>query len=59
MAKIQILLKIILNQPLGIQYERRVADLQFFCIFNGNLSDSIMALLAKIFLFCHFYIVKI
>ena len=57
-TKFQILLKIILNQPLSIQYERRVADLQFFCIFNGNLIDSIMALLAKIFNFCHFYVVE-
>ena len=58
MAKIQILLKIISNQPLGIQYEGRVADLQIFLTFNGDLIDSIMALLAKIFIFYHFYIVK-
>ena len=44
-AKFQILLKIVFNQPLSIQYERRVADLGFFCIFNGNLIDFILTLL--------------
>ena len=58
-AKIQILLKIILNQPFGIQYERRVVDFQKFCTFNRNLIDSIKALLSKISILCYFYVMKI
>ena len=50
-AKFQILMKTVLNQCLGIQYERRIADLHFFCTFNGHLSVSIMELLPKIFIF--------
>ena len=46
-AKFQMWMKTILNQCLGIQYDRRVANLQFFCIFNRNLMDLIMTLLAK------------
>ena len=58
-AKFQILMKIFLNQGLGIQYECRVSNMRFLCFFNRNLVDSIMALLAKIFIFCHFYVVEI
>ena len=57
-AKFQILMKTVLNQCLGIQYERRVANLYLFCIFNENFIDSMMTLLPKIFIFCHFYLVK-
>ena len=57
-AKFQILLKIILNQPLGIQYGRTVANLHFLCSFNENLIDLIMTLLGKNFVFCQLYIVK-
>ena len=38
-AKFQILMKIVLNQTLGIQYDRRVANLLFLCVFNVNLID--------------------
>ena len=58
-AKFQILMKIFLNQGLGIQYECRVSNMRFLCFFNRNLVDSITALLAKIFIFCHFYVVEI
>ena len=51
-------MKIVLNQCLGIQYESRVANLHFLCIFNGNFSDLIMTLLGKKVIFCQLYIVE-
>jgi hypothetical protein len=57
-AKIQILMKIVLNQCLCIQYERRVANLHFLSIINGNLIDLNMTLLTKKVIFYYFYIVK-
>ena len=57
-AKFQILMKTVLNQCLGIQYERRVANLHLFCIFNGYLIDLIMTLLAKKVRFCQLYVVE-
>ena len=57
-AKFQILMKIVLNQCLGIQYERRVANLHFLCIFNGNLIDLIMTLLTKKVVFLQLYVIK-
>ena len=56
-AKFQILMKIVFNQCLGIQYERRVANLHFLCILNGNLIDLNMTLLTKKVIFCHLYVV--
>ena len=55
-AKFQILMKTVLNQCLGIQYERRVANLHFLYIFNGHLIDLVMTLLAKKVTFCHLYV---
>ena len=57
-AKFQILMKTVLNQCLGIQYESRVANLHFLCIFSGNLIDLIMTLLAKKVMFLSFLLVK-
>ena len=57
-AKFQILMKTVLYQCLGIQYERMVANFCFLCIFNGNLIDLIMALSAKKVIFCHLYVAK-
>jgi hypothetical protein len=57
-AKFQILLKTVLNQCLGIQYERRVANWHFFCIFNGNLIDFMLTLLVKKVNFCYLYVVQ-
>ena len=51
-------MKAILNQSLGIQYERRVGNMHFLCIFKGNFIDLNMALLTKKFIFYHFYVVK-
>ena len=47
-AKFQTLMNTVLNQCIGIQYERRVANWHFLCIFNANLIDLVKALLAKI-----------
>ena len=52
-------MKIVLNQCLGIQYERKVANLHILCIFNGNLIDLVMTLLPKKVIFCQLYIAKI
>ena len=49
-------MKTVLNQCLGIQYERRVANLRFLRVFNGNLIDLIMTLLAEKVIFCHLYV---
>ena len=57
-AKFQILVKTVSNQCLGIQYDYRVVNLHFFCIFNGNLINLNMTLLTKKVIFYHFYIVK-
>jgi hypothetical protein len=56
--KFQILMKTILNQCLGSQYESRVANVHFLCIFNGYLIDLVMTLLAKKVIFCQLYIAK-
>ena len=56
-AKFQNLMKYVLNLWLGIQYEHRVANLHFLYIFNVNLIDLLMTLLAKKVKFCHFYVV--
>ena len=57
-AKFQILMKYVLNQCLGIQYERRVANWHFLCIFNGSLIDLIKTLSAKNVIFYQLYVVK-
>ena len=51
-------MKIVLNQGLGIQYERRVANWHFLFIFNGSLTDLMMTLLAKKVNFYQLYVVK-
>ena len=57
-AKFQILIKNVLNQCLGIQYERRMANLHFLCTFNCHLIDLIMTLLVKKVSFFQLYVVK-
>jgi hypothetical protein len=57
-AKFQILMKTILNQCLGIQYERRGANFHFLLIFNGNLIDLVTTLFIKKANFCHLLLVK-
>ena len=47
-----------LNQGLGIQYGRRMANIHFFCIFNGKFNSLIMTLLAKKVIFLSFLLAK-
>ena len=57
-AKFQISMKTVLNHCLGIQYERRVANLHFLFIFNGSLIVLNMTLFAKKVIISHFYVVE-
>jgi hypothetical protein len=57
-AKSQILMKTIINQCLGIQYEGRVANLHFFMHFQWIFDDLVMTLLAKKVTFSQLYVAK-